>query len=607
MQRPSSMPINIDKPSSRSALLRGVKITEYKEHIINPDPIVLQDTDLLLEEFLSPTKLKALTGYEDLYKVDNLEMVVDTSETSLGNFGIYLPNLRQLKLSNSYLPRMRDLGTSLVHLRVLWLSRSSLYDLDGIPTLSNLEELYLAFNDINDISPCSMLDNLKVLDLEGNLIDDLRQVEYLSLCSNLKFLTLQGNPICQKPDPGAEEIEKYNYSKEVIRMLKNIDVLDDNEIERGNAAGSKSDYVRPENRPSASLKRDESNSQLTQCPFEDDWNLINQMIEEGMGPAEEKLPINECRRPGTTSSHGNSPMACLRPLSVMRPLSSCRPGSALKQRPGSSSRLASGGPMSPNSSLMAAHGLRPSSDPISELINDASQLTIGPAIQGNPLRGLLARKKKPKETQNYGHEKDLVVSKKAENNKNSSVKNSLTDSPIISEIDSWKKEHQRKLEERKKYFEPQVLRLDDDYMEAVPLTDDENSDDYEEEPSEVFKDTKNTIESQEEDLKKSSFSSSLGKQGEFSNSCSVASSRGDTGYTSVSEASLSSFAPLDSSLNRLSSGGSLSGHQPVIISAASVQSLTGKSSSKLSQLPRSGLSQLKSNIAPLSSIKFQKN
>ena len=99
--------------------------------------------------------------------------------------------------------------------------------------------------------------------------------------------------------------------------------------------------------------------------------------------------------------------------------------------------------MSPNSSLMAAHGLRPSSDPISELINDASQLTIGPAIQGNPLRGLLARKKKPKETQNYGHEKDLVVSKKAENNKNSSVKNSLTDSPIISEIDSWKKEHQR--------------------------------------------------------------------------------------------------------------------------------------------------------------------
>ena len=49
------MPINIERP--RSALLRGVKITEFKGHIINPDPILLQETDFLLEEFLSPTKL----------------------------------------------------------------------------------------------------------------------------------------------------------------------------------------------------------------------------------------------------------------------------------------------------------------------------------------------------------------------------------------------------------------------------------------------------------------------------------------------------------------------------------------------------------------------
>lgn len=49
------MPINIDRP--RSALMRGVQITEFKGHIINPDPIILQETDLLLEEFLSPTKL----------------------------------------------------------------------------------------------------------------------------------------------------------------------------------------------------------------------------------------------------------------------------------------------------------------------------------------------------------------------------------------------------------------------------------------------------------------------------------------------------------------------------------------------------------------------
>lgn len=61
----------------------------------------------------------------------------------------------------------RDLGTSLANLRVLWLSRSGLTDLDGIPTLNSLQEIYLAYNEITDLSPCSLLENLKCLDLEG--------------------------------------------------------------------------------------------------------------------------------------------------------------------------------------------------------------------------------------------------------------------------------------------------------------------------------------------------------------------------------------------------------------------------------------------------------
>lgn len=158
-------------------------------------------------------------------------MIVDTSETSLGNFGIYLPKLKQLKLNGSHVPRIRDLGTSLVHLKVLWLSRSGLVDLDGIATLHNLRELYLAYNDISDISPCSLLENLTCLDLEGfvknyhfyitikrvfqflidlrNLIDDLKQVEFLNLCPKLANLTLYGNPICSKPSPDAKENVRY--------------------------------------------------------------------------------------------------------------------------------------------------------------------------------------------------------------------------------------------------------------------------------------------------------------------------------------------------------------------------------------------------------------
>ena len=51
------MPIDINVTKPRSALLRGIRITEFEGHIINPDPIILKETDLLLEEFLSPTKL----------------------------------------------------------------------------------------------------------------------------------------------------------------------------------------------------------------------------------------------------------------------------------------------------------------------------------------------------------------------------------------------------------------------------------------------------------------------------------------------------------------------------------------------------------------------
>jgi hypothetical protein len=64
--RIASMPINIERP--RSALLRGVKITEFKGHILNPDPILLQETDFLLEEFLSPTKLVILKNFNMNFK-----------------------------------------------------------------------------------------------------------------------------------------------------------------------------------------------------------------------------------------------------------------------------------------------------------------------------------------------------------------------------------------------------------------------------------------------------------------------------------------------------------------------------------------------------------
>ena len=52
------MPIDIEQSSTRKQpLRRGIHITEHKDYRVNPEPLVLQEADFLLEEFLSPTKL----------------------------------------------------------------------------------------------------------------------------------------------------------------------------------------------------------------------------------------------------------------------------------------------------------------------------------------------------------------------------------------------------------------------------------------------------------------------------------------------------------------------------------------------------------------------
>ena len=49
----------MESPPERpaSALARGVQITEFKGNKINPDPVNVEDSEILLEEYLSPRKL----------------------------------------------------------------------------------------------------------------------------------------------------------------------------------------------------------------------------------------------------------------------------------------------------------------------------------------------------------------------------------------------------------------------------------------------------------------------------------------------------------------------------------------------------------------------
>ncbi|CAG02391.1 unnamed protein product, partial [Tetraodon nigroviridis] len=147
----------------------------------------------------------------DLSHVTSLELCIDTQEHTLGNFGVYLPKLIQLRMNNSVIKSVRDLGTTLYHLQVLWMTRCSLRDLSGIANFSSLKELYLAYNSVSQLSQVGMLENLQLLDLEGNDVADLVQVQYLALCAKLQTLILEGNPVCVRPNPTAAQTADYSY------------------------------------------------------------------------------------------------------------------------------------------------------------------------------------------------------------------------------------------------------------------------------------------------------------------------------------------------------------------------------------------------------------
>ena len=141
--------------------------------------------------------LRELANTDDLTTVTSLALALDASELSLPPIlATVAPQLLGLDLRGSRLPSLRDLGSSLSHLRVLWVTRTCLASLDGLSSVPALEELYAAFNDVTDLSPLFDLEHLVVVDIEANNVDDLNAVGFLGLgCPQLRHVSFTGNPL----------------------------------------------------------------------------------------------------------------------------------------------------------------------------------------------------------------------------------------------------------------------------------------------------------------------------------------------------------------------------------------------------------------------------
>ena len=116
----------------------------------------------VLNNVIGENFLKHYLQLDDLSKICDLRISIDTTLQSLDNIGDILENLMTLNLDNSILHSIRDLGVSFKNIRILTLNSCGLNELDGISSFVSLEVLSLRDTNMNDVSPLAMLENLKV-------------------------------------------------------------------------------------------------------------------------------------------------------------------------------------------------------------------------------------------------------------------------------------------------------------------------------------------------------------------------------------------------------------------------------------------------------------
>eukprot|EP00906_Rhabdomonas_costata_P032925 RCo046366 len=120
-----------------------------------------------------------------------------------------LTNLMILDLSSNDIATVGSGLAALENLRVLNLSANRLTAIEGLGRLFRLKRLVLSYNAISSLEGMVQLhgDNyeLEYLDLTGNQVAQVGQVQYLCGCSRLQAVHFQqpggrhANPVCSSP------------------------------------------------------------------------------------------------------------------------------------------------------------------------------------------------------------------------------------------------------------------------------------------------------------------------------------------------------------------------------------------------------------------------
>jgi len=288
--RPRTPRVIIDSNSNEESTQNDLilkNFSNFMRQIVENENDKFLNGDINLIDYVLSKYLKI--NINDLKTLNKLSIKVNGSYGLLNQFGQRLTELIYLKINNSFIQNINDLGTNFNNLRILQMNDCKLKDLSGIICFEHLEILEAKNNQISDLIELEMCTSIKKLDLESNLIENIENIYFLSSLDGLIYLNLLKNPI-------------KNYEDKLKDLLPNIKVFNspNNELcdEYYNSINNKFSNVKISESVSANKEIANNNNKK-----EDNNNSDNNVIKENI---ENNTTENNINYVSINNTHVNS-------------------------------------------------------------------------------------------------------------------------------------------------------------------------------------------------------------------------------------------------------------------------------------------------------------
>ena len=242
--------------------------SNFMRQIVDNENDKFLNGDINVIDYVLAKYLKLnITEIQNLRK---LNIKINGSYGLLNQFGQRLVNLKFLKLNDSFIQSIDDLGSNFKNLKILQINNCKLKELSGIICFEQLEIFEAKNNEISDLIELEMSTSLVKINLENNLIEDEQNIYFLSSLDNLEYINLRGNPI-------------KNYEKKLKELLPNLkeidvqkEICDDEDIYNNDYNNNNNDF---NNNNKINIKKDN--------------NIINNMTESTKLSTSTDLKKNE--------------------------------------------------------------------------------------------------------------------------------------------------------------------------------------------------------------------------------------------------------------------------------------------------------------------------